>query len=245
MSLHLRSSMREPQLAQVRISSPAVVAHDLLLTDADASVSTLLSVICLEVAAIGETIAFAIPVMLPNRCWRHGVGGSPVNEIDHYKILEVDPEADPDVIEAAYRALSRKLHPDTDLTGLQRVRQTELDHSFAILSNAIQRRAYDARRADDYVPVGPGTGHISEAGGRFASGTLSERVQAGLNGESVGAVKLNFGRYAGWTLADLAGHDPDYLRWLCRHSSGIRYRSAILRLLLEREEARTPLHVQS
>ena len=173
------------------------------------------------------------------------LGVSPVNEIDHYKVLEVDPEADPDVIEAAYRALSRKLHPDRDPTGMHRVHQAELDHAFAILSNSIQRRAYDTRRADEYVPVGPGNGHISEVGGRFASGALSERMQAGLNGESVGGVKLNFGRYAGWTLADLAGHDPDYLRWLCRHSSGIRYRAAILRLLAEQEETRTPLHVQS
>jgi hypothetical protein len=38
---------------------------------------------------------------------------------------------------------------------------------------------------------------------------------------------LDFGRYQGWTIADLARRDPDYLRWLSRHSSGIRFRSAI------------------
>lgn len=164
-------------------------------------------------------------------------------ETDHYRILEVDPEADPDVIQAAYRALSRKLHPDRDLTGAHRIRQAELDHAFAILSNSIQRRDYDARRADGLVAVGPGSGHALEVGARFASGALSERMQAGLNGEGVGGVMLNFGRYAGYTLAELADQDPDYLRWLCRHSSGIRYRSAILRLLADREETRTPLHV--
>ena len=38
---------------------------------------------------------------------------------------------------------------------------------------------------------------------------------------------LNFGRYAGMTLKQVARQDPDYLRWLSRHSSGIRYRNAI------------------
>jgi hypothetical protein len=42
---------------------------------------------------------------------------------------------------------------------------------------------------------------------------------------------LDFGRYAGWRLADLARHDPDYLRWLSRHSAGIRFREQIARLL--------------
>jgi curved DNA-binding protein CbpA len=167
-----------------------------------------------------------------------------VNETDHYKVLEVDPEADPDVIEAAYRALSGKLHPERDLTGLHRVRQTELDHAFAILSNAIQRRAYDARRSEETVAVGPGYENGREVAHRFAAGALLERVQAGLDGENLGSLTLDFGRYAGWTLSDLATHDPDYLRWLSRHSSGIRYRRAILRLLADQEETRTPLHIQ-
>ena len=38
---------------------------------------------------------------------------------------------------------------------------------------------------------------------------------------------LTFGRYEGWTIDDLARHDPDYLRWLRRHSSGLRYRTQI------------------
>jgi hypothetical protein len=46
-----------------------------------------------------------------------------------------------------------------------------------------------------------------------------------------GAAALDFGRYAGWRLADVARRDPDYLRWLSRHSSGIRYRQAIAALL--------------
>jgi hypothetical protein len=42
---------------------------------------------------------------------------------------------------------------------------------------------------------------------------------------------IDFGRYEGWRLKDLARHDPDYLRWLSRHSSGVRYRNQITALL--------------
>ena len=38
---------------------------------------------------------------------------------------------------------------------------------------------------------------------------------------------LTFGQYEGWTIDRLAQHDPDYLRWLSRHSSGLRYRTQI------------------
>ena len=42
---------------------------------------------------------------------------------------------------------------------------------------------------------------------------------------------LDFGRYTGWSLAQIAQSDPDYLLWLARHSSGIRYRRRIEALL--------------
>jgi uncharacterized protein (DUF3820 family) len=54
-------------------------------------------------------------------------------------------------------------------------------------------------------------------------------------------LRLNFGRYEGWSLTELAKQDPAYLRWLARHSSGVRYRGAILRLLADYEEQRQPL----
>ena len=48
--------------------------------------------------------------------------------------------------------------------------------------------------------------------------------------ESAGT-RVSFGRYAGWTLRDLARQDPEYLRWLSRHSSGIAYRTEIYQIL--------------
>lgn len=42
---------------------------------------------------------------------------------------------------------------------------------------------------------------------------------------------LDFGHYAGRTIEELAETDPDYLRWLERHPSGVRYRAEIQRVL--------------
>jgi hypothetical protein len=42
---------------------------------------------------------------------------------------------------------------------------------------------------------------------------------------------LDFGRYAGWSLRQLAAHDPDYLEWLVRSPGGRQYRGQITALL--------------
>jgi uncharacterized protein (DUF3820 family) len=44
-------------------------------------------------------------------------------------------------------------------------------------------------------------------------------------------VRLPFGRYAGMTIREIAAVDTDYLRWLGRHSSGLRFRRDIERIL--------------
>lgn len=48
---------------------------------------------------------------------------------------------------------------------------------------------------------------------------------------SFDATRLDFGHHAGRTLVELASEDPDYLRWLARHPSGIRYRAEIARVM--------------
>jgi hypothetical protein len=48
------------------------------------------------------------------------------------------------------------------------------------------------------------------------------------------SARLTFGRYAGWTLSQVARFDVDYLRWLSRHSSGIRFKTEIDTLLKAR-----------
>jgi curved DNA-binding protein len=155
----------------------------------------------------------------------------------YYKLLQVDPAADDDVITAAHRVLTARLHPETDITGVQEIRLKELDRALTTLTDPARRRAYDEQLAIDpasaatRMPVGPGQGS-----------TLADRVQGHDTGQ-LGATRLDFGRYAGYTLGALVQSDPEYLQWLSRHSSGIRYRGAIMRLLAEREASRQPLRV--
>jgi curved DNA-binding protein CbpA len=180
-----------------------------------------------------------------------------MTDTDHYKILQVDAEADLDVIQAAHRVLATRLHPEKDLTGVDEIRRAELDRALAVLSDPFRRKAYDQQREWEMVAVGPGPfpgsarateaaphGHLDDEVPRLAHGALTERLQAGQNGANLANMQLDFGRYAGWTLGELARQDPDYLRWLSRHSSGIRYRSGILRLLAEVDGHHVPLNVQ-
>ncbi|HEX6129370.1 MAG TPA: J domain-containing protein [Candidatus Limnocylindria bacterium] len=159
----------------------------------------------------------------------------------YYQLLQVHPAADDDVIRAAHRVLAARLHPETDITGVHEYRRKELDRALAVLTDPVKRREYDERLTAQAaetgatdpgrVAVGPGQGN-----------TLAERMNAQDPGH-LGATRIDFGRYAGYSLGELVQRDPEYLQWLSRHSSGIRYRGAILRLLAEREAIRQPLRV--
>ena len=60
----------------------------------------------------------------------------------------------------------------------------------------------------------------------------SEGLQpVGPGPSSFDSTVLDFGHHAGRTIAELAVTDPDYLRWLARHPSGVRYRAEIQRVL--------------
>jgi curved DNA-binding protein CbpA len=133
---------------------------------------------------------------------------------DVYLVLQVDPSADPIVIKAAYRALARRYHPDG--AAPDAARMSEINRAYALLIDPDLRRRHDE--------------------GRAGSSTLRQAASAGPRPAPVpftpaSSGTLDFGRYMGWRIADLARHDPDYLRWLARHSSGIRYRELIARVL--------------
>ena len=57
------------------------------------------------------------------------------------------------------------------------------------------------------------------------------RKPVGPGETSFDATVLDFGHHAGRTIAELAVADPDFLRWLARHPSGVRYRAEIARVL--------------
>lgn len=59
---------------------------------------------------------------------------------DYYRILQVHPEAGPEVIQAAYRRLARQRHPDS---GGSDVAMQELNEAYEVLSDPVKRREYD------------------------------------------------------------------------------------------------------
>ena len=128
-----------------------------------------------------------------------------------YKVLQVDPSADPVVIRAAFRALARVYHPDF---GGDPVRMVAINGAWAILGNDSRRAAHDAAaraRAPQPPIVVGGPGHSD-----YERGPVSTRSPVS---SRAGAV-LDFGRYVGWSVGELAEHDPDYLEWLARTPAG-------------------------
>lgn len=204
--------------------------------------------------------------------------------LDPYKVLQVDPEADPEVIQAAYRRLAQKYHPDV-AGGDAAQRMRDINAAWEILGDPERRAELDHARArapssggyasgspaDTSAPMGgshpaagtPGTpgaavgsepGQASGAtspgsapGGpeRVSSDWTSGRSSAGGGydpasmraaeghgaagpppGRPSGSV-LNFGRYAGWSLGEIARRDLEYIEWLDRVPIGRAYRDEI------------------
>lgn len=137
---------------------------------------------------------------------------------DAYEILHIRPDADQIVVRAAYRALAGRFHPDNDSNASSTRRMAELNAAYAQIGSPERRAVYDAMRR--------------RMAAISAAGTPAPRPmrQAGISEGAKptnGADMLDFGRYQGWTISQIARTDPDYLRWLARHSSGLRYRRAI------------------
>src|ERR1051326_6956439 len=65
---------------------------------------------------------------------------------DYYKILQVDPLAEEEVVEAAYRRLARKYHPDVYDGPDASERMRVLNLAYSIIGTAANRYAYDSAR---------------------------------------------------------------------------------------------------
>lgn len=67
-------------------------------------------------------------------------------DADLYRLLQVDPSADADVIEAAYKRLALKYHPDRNNDDPRSADQMKrINEAYRVLRNADLRSAYDAR----------------------------------------------------------------------------------------------------
>jgi DnaJ-class molecular chaperone len=70
-----------------------------------------------------------------------------MRNVDHYRTLQVTRNADAEVVERAYKALSLKYHPDR-ANGADRGdatrRMQQINAAYAVLRDPVKRRAYDA-----------------------------------------------------------------------------------------------------
>lgn len=74
---------------------------------------------------------------------------------DYYHTLQIDPDAEQEVVEVAYRRLARKYHPDNNPSRDAHQRMQEINEAYETLRDANRRAKYDerrrAKRADDAV----------------------------------------------------------------------------------------------
>ncbi|MEO8228203.1 MAG: J domain-containing protein [Chloroflexota bacterium] len=210
----------------------------------------------------------------------------PAPDFDPYKVLQVDPEADLEIIALVYRRLARKFHPDVSPGPDAAARMLEINRAMELLGDPIRRETFDRERvarersagqgagagswpAGERGPTGVsgsagpggagpgGAGDPATAGGQGAPirpQTVSRDWTSGRStlgggydpsrmrtadgegaagpppGDPSGTV-LNFGRYAGWSLGEIARKDLEYLEWLDRMAIGRAYRDEVDGLL--------------
>jgi len=122
------------------------------------------------------------------------------NGPDFYKVLQVDPEADPDVIGAAYRKLAQRYHPDVSDDPLARARMAAINSAWEVLRDRARRAAYDRDRRlglrwhldgaadrDGGSPSAPATNRGTSGGGTgspTAGGSTGSGGSAGSGGSS-------------------------------------------------------------
>lgn len=221
------------------------------------------------------------------------------DRIDPYKILQVDAEAEDEVIQAAYRRLARKYHPDLATTPGAEVRMAAINAAWELIGDPAARQAFDRLRAPlQHAPPAPAApaapaGPVPGAGGPGGPGaggpdgpgaggpgatrrpdttrpphrshrpnsppasappetvsrdwTSGRSTQGGGYDESMRAAEgfgaagpppgrpsgtiLNFGRYAGWSLGEVARTDIEYIEWLDRAPIGRNYRQEVDEIL--------------
>jgi len=134
--------------------------------------------------------------------------------IDLYGVLEVAPTADAAAIRLAYRRLARRHHPDVG--GTDR-RMAVLNEAWRVLRSPDERALYDARRAAAAAASAAVAAAVVAQSHDPAPAWAREPVAAA---SAAARPVTSFGRYEGWSLAQLAVRDPCYLEWLARTSIG-------------------------
>jgi curved DNA-binding protein CbpA len=147
---------------------------------------------------------------------------------DPYKLLQVDPEADVEIIQVAYRKLAQRYHPDVASGPESAQRMAELNAARDLLLDPPARAAYDRQRtrlgnADSSASDTPTREEAARSGSAGRPGEPSGGAPPGNPSGSL----VTFGRYAGWSLGEIARRDLEYVEWLDRMPIGRPYRAEI------------------
>jgi hypothetical protein len=150
----------------------------------------------------------------------------------------VDPGVDDDVLTVVYRRLVQRANLAYEDDGQRRERLSIIEQAYAILHDPDRRRRYDLRvagiAAQDPQPV------VKEPAASIPAAPPREVVPVRPAAKPVpvvssgGARVLDFGRYAGLSLRQVALRDPDYLEWLRRTPGGRHLQSDISTVLVPR-----------
>jgi len=93
---------------------------------------------------------------------------------DYYQTLQVDPAAEQEVIEAAYRRLARKYHPDANASQEATNRMQDINEAHLVLQDPARRAEYDSGRRTLIEQSRAGK---TEAEGWGASGEAVRRAE--------------------------------------------------------------------
>ncbi len=186
------------------------------------------------------------------------------DRFDPYAILQVSQDADQDVLQAAYRALARRFHPDHSDDPKASEKMAQLNAAWETLGDPARRATYDrthlagvildtsARTASTTSrPTGGATGggasSAAPAGAHHGTaprpGTSTGVAwRRGPNGEggagpppgNASGTVLDFGRHVGWSLGEIARVDPGYLEWLDKQPQAAQLHEEIDRILRSR-----------
>jgi curved DNA-binding protein CbpA len=152
---------------------------------------------------------------------------------DPYKLLQVDPEADIEIIQVAYRKLAQRYHPDV-VPGPEAARlMAELNAARDLLADPAARAALDRSRA-----TAPAADGDQGSGASRSAATVANDRASPTGGPATGpgdgprpgtpsGSVLAFGRYAGWSLGEVARRDIEYVEWLDRMPIGRPHRAEI------------------
>ena len=190
------------------------------------------------------------------------------DQFDPYAIMQVQQDASQDVLQAAYRALARRLHPDHSTDPAAGAKMAQLNAAWETLGDPERRAAYDRAHlagvildttARTAAATRAATATSSSAGRSPSSGSGASADPArptwrrGPNGEggagpppgNASGTVLDFGRHVGWSIGEIVRVDPGYLEWLDKQPQGSRLHEEIDRALrarglrMDSEPART------